>query len=171
MAVQWAAFDIDGVLADNSHRLHHIAHRPKDWDAFFSRVSDDLLLSPGLDAVHQAVAMQWTPIYISGRPERCRHDTVEWLRFHGFPTGDVLLRSDDDRRPAALVKREYVRWLRTRGDVVLFVDDDEAVVRLLERDGVPTRLADWKPPEPSARTSSSEATSSESSPPPDDVLF
>lgn len=28
-------FDIDGTLADLTHRLHHIQKQPKDWDAFF----------------------------------------------------------------------------------------------------------------------------------------
>ncbi len=32
-----AVFDIDGVLADATHRQHHVAGRPKDWDAFFAR--------------------------------------------------------------------------------------------------------------------------------------
>ena len=30
-------FDIDGTLADASHRLHHIQNGNKDWDAFFAR--------------------------------------------------------------------------------------------------------------------------------------
>jgi hypothetical protein len=28
--------DIDGTLADCTHRLHHIQKQPKDWDAFFA---------------------------------------------------------------------------------------------------------------------------------------
>ena len=31
-----AVLDIDGVLADVSHRLGHVQRRPKDWDAFFA---------------------------------------------------------------------------------------------------------------------------------------
>jgi len=29
-------FDIDGTLADVSHRLHYITGETKDWDAFFA---------------------------------------------------------------------------------------------------------------------------------------
>ncbi len=36
-----AVFDIDGVLADVRHRLHHVAARPKDWDAFFGAAPQD----------------------------------------------------------------------------------------------------------------------------------
>ena len=31
-------FDIDGVLADATHREHHVTKKPKDWDAFFGEV-------------------------------------------------------------------------------------------------------------------------------------
>lgn len=34
-------FDIDGTIADLSHRLPHIQKEPKDWDAFFGCVADD----------------------------------------------------------------------------------------------------------------------------------
>jgi hypothetical protein len=35
------AFDIDGTLADVSHRLHHIARKPKRLDVFFAASADD----------------------------------------------------------------------------------------------------------------------------------
>jgi hypothetical protein len=28
--------DIDGTLADTTHRLHHIKSKPPNWDAFFA---------------------------------------------------------------------------------------------------------------------------------------
>lgn len=34
-------FDIDGTLADLSHRRHHVESRPKNWDAFFEDISED----------------------------------------------------------------------------------------------------------------------------------
>lgn len=34
-------FDIDGTLADLSHRLHFIQKKPADWDGFFAACSDD----------------------------------------------------------------------------------------------------------------------------------
>ena len=42
-----AVFDIDGVLADPTHRQHHVAARPKDWDAFFAAVGGDEVLEAG----------------------------------------------------------------------------------------------------------------------------
>ena len=31
-----AVIDLDGVIADVRHRLHHLKAKPKDWDAFFA---------------------------------------------------------------------------------------------------------------------------------------
>ena len=36
-----AVVDIDGVVADVRHRLHHVADRPKDWRSFFAAAADD----------------------------------------------------------------------------------------------------------------------------------
>ena len=36
-----AVLDIDGVLADVRHRLHHLDKRPKDWAAFFAAAGRD----------------------------------------------------------------------------------------------------------------------------------
>ena len=34
-------FDIDGTLADCSHRLHYISGEHKDWDAFYKECVND----------------------------------------------------------------------------------------------------------------------------------
>ena len=45
-----AVFDIDGVLADVRHRLHHLQCRPQRWEAFFTAADrDPLLEADGLD--------------------------------------------------------------------------------------------------------------------------
>ena len=55
------------------------------------------------------------------------------------------MRSDDDLRPARLVKREVLRRLAGTRKVASVLDDDPAVVRLLEADGWPVELATWLP--------------------------
>jgi hypothetical protein len=43
-----AIFDIDGVLADVRHRVHHLEGRRKDWGAFFQAAPRDGLHPEGL---------------------------------------------------------------------------------------------------------------------------
>lgn len=139
-----AIFDIDGVLADVRHRLHHIGAPYKDWERFFTEANTDGLLADGSDLVHE-LAATYEVLYLTGRPERTRGLTETWLAAHHLPAGTLVMRPDADHRPARMFKRESLRLLRAERPVVLVVDDDPEVIRVLAADGVPTRLADWLP--------------------------
>jgi phosphoglycolate phosphatase-like HAD superfamily hydrolase len=134
--------DIDGVLADVRHRVRHVERRPKDWDAFFAAAVDDPPLPDGI-ALVLSLAAEADVVYLTGRPERCRADTVRWLAEQSLPAGELLMRRDDDRRPARLTKLGVARRLRRRGVVRLAVDDDAAVVRALRDDGFEVLHATW----------------------------
>ena len=138
-----AVFDIDGVLADVRHRLHHVERRPRDWDAFFAAAPEDPVLAEGRRAVDQARESGCTIAYLTGRPERCRADTARWLARHGFPAGDLLMRPDHDRRPARDFKAEALGALADRSSLERFVDDDPQVVDALAALGLPVVRADW----------------------------
>ena len=140
-----AVFDIDGVLADVRHRLHHIESGRRDWDGFFASVSNDPALAEGCQAALQAVASGLTLIYLTGRPERCRPDTLQWLGAHGLPEGELIMRRDSDRRPARVLKVEALRRIASRAQVAYLVDDDAEVVAAAADAGFAARLADWVP--------------------------
>lgn len=138
-----AVFDIDGVLADVRHRLHHVASRPKDWDAFFGAAPLDPPLAEGLGAVATAARAGHVVIYLTGRPERCRHATLAWLAAQGLPAGELYMRDDTDRRPARVTKVATLRRLSHRYRVGAFVDDDAAVVAAVSAAGFPVLHAQW----------------------------
>ena len=137
-----AVFDVDGVLADVRHRLHHVEGRPKDWDAFFAAAPHDPVLQEGRRLLLEA-ARDCEVVYVTGRPERCRADTEAWFAQHGLPSGALHMRRDSDRAPAAVGKP---RWLAraARGRVVaVVVDDDPAVCDAYEAAGHRVLRADW----------------------------
>jgi hypothetical protein len=140
--VPWAVIDIDGVIADVRHRLHHVRAAPKDWDAFFAAARDDAVLADGL-ARSRELAERCDLVYLTGRPERCRSDTSEWLDQHGFPAGDLVMRPDRDRRPARLFKVDQLRRLARTQDVHVVVDDDAVVVDALRSAGFAVEHATW----------------------------
>ena len=142
-----AVFDVDGVLADVRHRLHHVEHRPKDWDAFFAAAPDDPPLAAGIALVRHS-AQDCEVVYVTGRPERCRADTLAWFERNGLPTGELSMRSSRDRRPARIAKPELLRRLAAGRVVAVVVDDDLAVCRAYERDGFPVIHAEWMGSEP-----------------------
>jgi phosphoglycolate phosphatase-like HAD superfamily hydrolase len=137
-----AVIDIDGVLADVRHRLHHLRKRPKDWEAFFAEADHDPPLAEGF-AVARTLADRHRIVYLSGRPERLRSVTERWLRRHGAPSGTLLLRLDGDFRPARRVKLERLRRLADQARVVVVVDDDPEVCATLRAAGFPVLQATW----------------------------
>ena len=139
-----AVFDIDGVLADVRHRLHHLQARPQRWEAFFTAADRDPLLEEGAARLHAAQG-SCDVIYLTGRPERNRSMTRTWLARHGLPTGPLHMRPDRDHRPARWVKRETLRRLAATRTIASVLDDDPAVVAVLEADGWPVELATWLP--------------------------
>jgi hypothetical protein len=140
--VAWAIVDVDGVLADVRHRLHHVEGRPKDWDAFFAAAPGDAVLEAGRDRSRE-LAEQSDLVYLTGRPERCRDDTLTWLTTHGFPSGELVMRPDTDRRPARFFKLGQIRRLSRTQDVAIVVDDDAAVVQTLRDEGYNVEHATW----------------------------
>ena len=137
-----AAIDIDGVLADVRHRLHHVEQRPKDWGAFFAAAVDDPPLEQGLEVARELAAV-CDIVYLSGRPEFCRDDTLRWLARHGLPDGDLWLRPRNDRRPARLVKVELLDRLARTKPVTVLVDDDPMVCAAAREAGYDVLPATW----------------------------
>jgi hypothetical protein len=139
-----AVFDVDGVVADVRHRLHHVARRPKNWRRFFAGAAGDPPLAPGVQLARE-YARDHRLVWLTGRPEYLRPVTERWLAQQGLPADELLMRPASDHRPAREFKAEQLRRLGRTGDVAVVVDDDPAVVSRLSQDGWPVRLADWVP--------------------------
>jgi phosphoglycolate phosphatase-like HAD superfamily hydrolase len=148
----YATVDLDGVVADVRHRLHHIERRPKDWDAFFAAAVDDPVLPEGRAVVEELVGRGHELVWLTGRPERCRRDTVDWLRRNGLPAGRLFMRREGDRRPARMTKLAILRALSRERPVAVAVDDDDEVVQVLRDAGFPVLHAQWMAEEPSLRS-------------------
>ncbi|MET9549895.1 HAD family acid phosphatase [Streptomyces sp. NPDC006627] len=137
-----AVFDLDGTLADTAHRQRYLERRPRDWDAFFAAAPHDPPLAQGVDLARRS-ARDCEVVYLTGRPERCRADTEEWLARQGLPTGRIWMRRNDDRRPARRTKLEILRNLARKREVRMLVDDDELVCDEAVRAGFTVVRADW----------------------------
>jgi hypothetical protein len=140
-----AVFDLDNTLADTAHRQRFLERRPRDWDAFFAAAPDDPPIPEGI-ALALSSAEECEVVYLTGRPERCRRDTLEWLAAQGLPKGRVHMRRNGDRRPARLTKLEILRGLARDRTVRVLVDDDELVCVDAERAGFTVVRARWAVP-------------------------
>jgi phosphoglycolate phosphatase-like HAD superfamily hydrolase len=136
-----AIFDLDGTLADCSHRLHFIKKDPKDWDAFYAAMVDD----PPVEAVMalcRSVALYSDPyrpigvVVCTGRPERYRRETQIWLIKQFIPVREIHMRQDGDRRDDPIIKREMLAEIRKRYRPILAVEDRTRVVAMWRAEGL-----------------------------------
>lgn len=148
-----AVFDVDGVVADVRHRLHHLEGR-RDWRRFFAAAADDPLLPEGAVLVAD-LARGHEVVWLTGRPNRLRAVTRDWLVDHGLPAAELHLRPDGDYRPARAVKLDVLRRLAPRR-IEAFVDDDPEVVDAAMAAGFPAVLADWVPRDATLRAAQEE---------------
>ncbi|GHJ95988.1 hypothetical protein SNE510_55070 [Streptomyces sp. NE5-10] len=145
-----AVFDLDGTLADTAHRQHHLERRPRDWDGFFGAAPDDPPLIEGVTLCRSA-AEECEVVYLTGRPERCRRDTLAWLAAQGLPEGPLHMRRHRDFRPARVTKVEILRRLGAGRAVRMLVDDDALVCDAAEEVGFPVVRARWATPSEALR--------------------
>lgn len=129
--------DIDGTLADRSHRLHFIETKPKNWDAFFAAAADDAPIQPVCDAISDLMEYNRI-IFVTGRPERTRIATSLWLSKRAVLWPDYLfMRKDGDYRPDEIIKEELLDQLLAAGHKpVLVFDDRKRVVEMWRRRGL-----------------------------------
>lgn len=143
-----AIIDIDGTIADCSHRLHYLDEKPPNWDAFFAAMIDDTPIKGMADLLN---SLDLCIIYITGRPDSYYDVTVKWLEKHGFPQEgcEVFMRTDGDKRPDTIVKREiYEDMVRVGGygsepyckpeDVLFAIEDRKRVVDMWRSLGILT---------------------------------
>lgn len=136
-------FDLDGVLADVRHRLHFLQQRPRDWKSFFADAVRDPVLEPGRVALEAAVEQGSDIMYLTGRPDFCRADTMWWFREHGFPEAELHMRPNRDRRPARYFKAESLQRFARTHPIAAMIDDDLKVVEHLRELGFTVLHATW----------------------------
>jgi hypothetical protein len=138
-----AIVDIDGVVADVRHRLKYVERQPKDWKRFFAAAVDDEPHVEGVAVVERLVA-DHEVVFLTGRPEHLRADTIAWLEQHDLGGHRLVMRREGDRRPSARAKVGMLRELADGRRVAIVIDDDTEVIADMKRAGYTTMLADWE---------------------------
>ena len=131
--------DLDGTLANCEHRVHHVQSKPKNWDAFYAGVKDDTINHPVYAVLDRFTAYgptRYQVVFCSGRPERCRADTVAWLAEHHIHGYTLLMRKDGDYRADNIVKQEILDNHIDKARVLFVLDDRQQVVDMWRRNGL-----------------------------------
>ena len=130
-------FDIDGTLADVTHRLHHIKRKPKNWDKFFAASADDKAIAHICDLAHHLSAIK-PVVFVSGRSDQVRRETEDWLEREVGQRGPLYMRKARDTRPDYIVKAELLDALMGDGyEPIMAFDDRDQVVKMWRAKGIP----------------------------------
>lgn len=128
--------DIDGCLADCSHRLHYL--KEKDYDKFYSEeeILKDTPIRAGEDLLYELFGHN-NIILVTGRPYRTENTTRIWLSRLNSQYADLemYMRKDHDYRPSSVVKVEILNKLGIKdieGSSVFFIDDDPENVKAVQ---------------------------------------
>jgi phosphatidate phosphatase APP1 len=129
--------DMDGTLADVTHRLHHIrGTRKKNWKRFFEAMDADPP-SPVVAEWVRNLSPDYEVVIVSGRPEGYGDRTIAWLRRNRIPFSHLLMRRDGDHRPDHIVKQEILETLPKRS-IAFVIDDRNSVCDMWRRNGLRT---------------------------------
>ncbi len=127
--------DIDGTLADITHRRHFVQGEKKDWNSFFGMCNLDKVRYEVRDKVDE-LAKDYNIVLVSGRPEDYRKVTEHWLDMNGIPYETLIMRRSGDSRPDDIIKKEILDKYFKRDNIHLVIDDRPRVIRMWRENGL-----------------------------------
>lgn len=130
-------FDIDGTLADCTHRVHWVTNRPKNWAEFDAGIPND---EPYEDIIYLNrlfFGLDHRIAIVTGRSDRQRQATEEWLERYSVRYHTLRMRKDGDYRQDSLVKSDILDELIAEGwDPKMVFDDRQSVVDMWRQRGI-----------------------------------
>jgi len=131
-------FDIDGTLSDNSHRLHYLSEKPKNWTMFKSEMVNDPPIGPIRRIAHEMYFTGHDVIICTGRSEDSREVTELWLDAQAIRYEKLYMRKEGDYRSDDIIKKELldeiVADFGKKPNIVF--DDRPRVVKMWRENGV-----------------------------------
>lgn len=137
--------DLDGTLCNTAHRKHFMEQNPKDWSSFYAGIPNDPINRWCYELIGRVNAVQpyINIILVSGRPEKYRKNTEDWLHKYGI-VADLFMRKDGDFRADAIVKKEiYEQHIKPFYDVLFCIDDRQRVVDMWREQGLVCLQCAW----------------------------
>ena len=109
-------FDIDGTLADNSERQKYLSELR--WDMFFNEMGNDYPVKEVLELYNLIRnSQQYKIIIVSGRPEKYKKLTEQWLTWNNIYYDDLYMRKDGDQRKDNVIKQEILKHIKEKYEI------------------------------------------------------
>lgn len=137
--------DIDGTIADCSHRLHFIQQKPANWNSFFAACADDEPIPEVIETVKLLHEGGAEIVMITGRSDAICKQTHDWLTKWSVPCDALYMRKAGDHRQDNVVKAELfnkvceevaLRPARLQTEIIGVFEDRKQVVDMYREKGL-----------------------------------
>ncbi len=130
--------DIDGTIADTTHRQHFVEKSPKDWKGFFGDISQDTVREDVRKMLIDWYNQMYTIIFVSGRPDNYKEETLTWLEKNNLTFAwTLIMRRESDKRPDTEVKLEILnQHFHNKSLIHAVIDDRPSVIRMWRENGL-----------------------------------
>lgn len=123
--------DVDNVMADLSHRAHLVKGQSRDWTKFYAELPNDKPVGLANFMFNMMRRHGHSIVIVTGRDERFRKETKEWLDKNNFKYDELIMRPEGSRIPNGRMKvSEFYKWMKRQEqvDVVAVFDSfDDAI--------------------------------------------
>lgn len=129
-------FDLDGTLANLTHRRPYVEGEMKDWRGFFAACAHDAPIPPVIELLLRLWNTKTVRVEIwSGRSDEVRAETEAWLAANGISSSLLTrMRKAGDHKPDDVLKREFLADSDARPDIIF--DDRKRVVDMWRAEGL-----------------------------------
>jgi phosphoglycolate phosphatase-like HAD superfamily hydrolase len=106
-------FDIDGTIADISHRLHFIQtpehfRADANWRGFFAACDEDKPITEVVTILQCLSSEGHFIVLITGRSDECKEKTLQWMSDQMIDFDLIYMRKEGDHRQDHIVKSELL---------------------------------------------------------------
>ena len=121
--------DIDGTLANGEHRQHWLKNKPKNWNAYQAAIHLDTPINPVIDLVNILYSTGLAILLCSGRQEKERKATEEWMKRHEVKYTELYMRPTEDYVDDTVIKERMFHRLKEEYNIKFVIDDRKKVKR------------------------------------------
>lgn len=132
-----AVFDVDGVLADATHRQHLVTGARRNWPLFFDLCGKDALIDEVANMA-RLLDRDLSIILCTARPSSVVAETLDWLARFDVRWDLLIMREYGDYALARDFKQYSVHELRAYGFALeMAVEDDPRNKAMFDHEGIP----------------------------------
>ena len=132
-------FDLDGTIANISHRVHYLKdyenpdgswNKKSNWSKFHNSISEDIVVEPIKFMLNHLYSNFIDIIILTGRNDSVKKNTVKWLKDNEVSYDHLIMRPKNDNRSDTVFKLEQLKKLEKNFKIHFIVEDRNRVVKM-----------------------------------------